>query len=200
MINAGTVQQSMQLQTPRKLGVGTHEKCKVTSIEIGDNYIDFNYEHPESNAYGNKRVYFPDITKVYPREYTNEAGEKVMETPAMALVRDTNQKAEHLVGHAAIFLTPEQIAKIVAPDFPSFAKMIKAVLDPVLDTQYVNLLCIYDSDGRYSTFGNYFNYIERWEEGKPCSLQPSKWEAANRMTRKEQPKVDVDNSNQSGIY
>lgn len=174
----------------RKFPVGVHSKCKVVSVEKGDNFIDFNYESEDGDLYHNKRVWFPSVDKLYPRDG---------ETVAQAFDRDVNERLAHIVKHLRIFLSPEEIEKFQAPDFESFAEKAALVLnDRVLSSKYVNLSLIYDSDGEYSTFGRYPNYIEEYVEGKEPTIGPSDWERKNRMTPKEEPKVD-ENDTQSGI-
>lgn len=177
----------------KKIPVGTHTNCSVTSVDLGENFIDFNYEDSEGRIH-NKRVWFPTIDVLYPKEG---------ETTEQAFSREVKDRMAHLVAHLKVFLTKEEIDTFGAPDFPSFAKKTAEVLNPRLNTAKVNLQLIYDKTGQYSEFSRYANssskYIEKYEEGVAPTVKPSPWEAKNRMT----PKVNdeaVDNSDSTIVY
>lgn len=160
----------------RKMGVGIYSNCEVTSVEVGDRFIDFNYKNTDGEI-SNKRVWFPDITKITPKE-----GED-MKT---ALDRVTKQELGHIVKHMHIFLTPQEINSFSAPDFASFATKAAQMLTPKLKDAKVNLKLIYDAKGEFPTFEKvYTTYIEKYVEGQEPTIKFSKWEKENRLTKKE---------------
>lgn len=164
----------------KKIPVGIHSNCRVTSVETGDNFIDFNYEDNESRVH-NKRVWFPDPSKITPLE--NESTQD-------ALTRVTNESLAHIVKHMYIFCSPEEINTFVAADFPSFANKAKQLLASKLDSKRVNLKLIYDNNGQFSTFSRMRpDYIEEYVEGQPVGLAYTKWEQANRTQYKVDDKV-----------
>lgn len=155
----------------KKMDVGIHENCELTSVKVGENFIDFNYQNSKGDIH-NKRVWFPEPTKVYVRED---------ETDAQALERSKKDALAHVVKHMNIFLTKEQVDTFSAPDFVSFVRGAAELLEANKDSAKVNLKLIPDNKLEYSTFGRYPDYVEKYTEGAPVGLKFSSWEQANRV-------------------
>lgn len=172
-----------------KIPVGIHARCKVTSVEVGDRFIDFNYEDSEGRV-NNKRVWFPDITKITPKD-----GENIQE----ALKRRETEDLAHIVKHMHIFLTPEEFNTFSAPDFVSFCKKAETLLTPKLTTKMVNLKLIFDANG-YSTFGRYPDYIQEYVEGQDPTLTYTKYELENKVKPPKLPEADTPSGDNSILY
>jgi len=163
-----------------KIPVGIHSNCSVTSVEVGDRYIDFNYKDSIGRVH-NKRVWFPDIKNLY----LNDG-----ETTLQALERADKEAFAHMVKHMHIFLPVDTVNTFSAPDLRTAAMRVQSLLSPqVLESKKVNLKLIYDKDGNWSVFGNYPNYIEEFVEGEEPKLQYDKWETENRLVKKTFPDV-----------
>lgn len=154
-----------------KIKVGIHTACKLASVVVGDNFVDFNYESAEGSVH-NKRVWFPELSKVYVREN---------ETDQQALERSRKEALAHIVKHMHIFLDKETVDTFSAPDFKSFVLNASRLLEEHKDSSKINLKLIPDSKLEYSTFGRYPDYIEEYEEGKEPTLQFTSWEIQNRV-------------------
>lgn len=157
-----------------KIPFGIHTNCSVTSLEVGDNYVDINFSDSEGRVH-NKRLWAPNDK--YPRDG---------ETSADALQRESRARLSHIVSLMHIFLGEDVIAKFQANTYEDFILKAVAMLNPKLKTKKVNLKLIYDADGVYSTFGNFPDYIEEYVEGVPSKLAYTTWEKKNRCTQKEQ--------------
>jgi hypothetical protein len=162
----------------KKIPVGIHAKCKVTDINIGENFIDFVYADSESRVH-NKRVWFPDPTK----PPMPKADESVSE----AIHRDAQERAAHITAHLKSMANNDEWMSISAPTFRDYAMMAKRYLDTVKDTAYINLKLVLDKDLEWSEFPRYPNYIEKYIDGEAPTLKFSEWELKNRVHK---PKDD----------
>jgi len=162
--------------TATKIPVGIHTNVAVTSVVKGDNYVDINFEDPEGRKH-NKRLWAPNGN--YP--VTKDG---VTETTAQALTREEGARLAHIVKLLHIFLGEEGLAKFPALDYEPFVDRAIKELTPKLSTKKVNVKLIYDSDGMYSVFGNFPDYIEEYVENQAPKLKYSKWELENRVTHK----------------
>lgn len=153
-----------------RLPVGIHTAVRVTKSEVGDNYIDFHYE--KDGATQHKRVWFPSEDKVWTRDG---------ESKADALERSKREALAHVTKHLHIFLTEEEFATFEANSFEEYVNKAAVVLEDKLDRHLVNLKLIYDSDGQYSDFGRYPDYIEKYVEDQKPTLYYTKYELQNRI-------------------
>jgi len=193
MINAELIfDNELTPRNGKKIPFGIHTKCKVTSITYKPGeFVDINFEDAEGR-YNNKRLYQPNGK--YPRK-TKVDGIEREETTAEALQRDSKQKASHIVKLLHIFLGKEALKKFNGEYDEFMEKAVKALTPNVLASKYVNLKLIYDSDGVYSEFGNYADYVEEYVEGQEPNLTYSPWEKENRSTAsKETPKSSTDSA------
>lgn len=169
----------------KKMSVGIHINCSLDSVNVGENYVDFNYSNSAGETH-NKRVWFPDPSKVYVRD---------SETDQQALERSKKEALAHVVKHMNIFMSKEQVDTFSAPDFVSFVKGASTLIDASKDSTKVNLKLIPDNKLEYSTFGRYPDYIEECEEGAPVGIQFTSWEQTNRVNPYN---AKLDNSVDSG--
>ncbi|WP_333640713.1 hypothetical protein [Mesotoga prima] len=153
-----------------KIPFGIHAACEVVSLEKGDDFVDINFRDSENKTH-NKRLWSPKGN--YPKDG---------ETTAQALEREAKRSLSHIVKLMSIFLTENDIKAMPALDYDPFIDKAISMLSNKLSTKKVNLKLIYDSDGVYSTFGNFPDYIEEYVEGQEPTLQYSKWELENRCT------------------
>jgi len=121
----------------KKMSVGIHTACTVTSVEVGDRWIDFNYAAPTGEVH-NKRVWFPELDKVRLNE-----GESLVD----GLKRAEEEEFGHIVKHMRIFLSPDEINQFAASDLRSAAMKCQALLAPRLASKKVNIKILYDKDG-----------------------------------------------------
>lgn len=173
-----------------KIPVGVHTACEVTSVETGDNYIDFNYRDAEGRV-NNKRVWYPDITKI------NQLPDEDIKA---AFNRVTQENLAHIVKHMHIFLTTDEINSFAAPDFVSFAVKAAAMISPKVGNKKVNLKVILDYNGEFTAFGRYPDYVEEHVPGEEPKLKFTTWEKANRTTKKVDEQLAVQNSTTSQLY
>lgn len=157
-----------------KIGFGIHSNCDVVSVERGENFVDINFKDSEGKTH-NKRLW--DANGNYPRR---DAKTGVEETKQQAIEREETSNLAHIVKLLHIYLGEEALAKFGADSYDDFVdKAIKA-LAPKLSGKKVNLKLIYDSEGKYSVFGNFPDYIEEYVPGQEPTLKFSKWELENR--------------------
>lgn len=178
-----------------KIPVGIHTKCSVTSVEVGDGFVDINFEN-EDGQYHNVRLWEPKGK--YPREIKDKStGASKMETTDEAITRETRQNLGHLAALTNIFLEDEEKDSLKAslakkPAYEDVVRTIAAQLNPVLDKYHVNLKLIPDSEGKYSTFPKYAyaKYIERYEEGVEPTLEFSEYEQKLLVKAQSKPERD----------
>lgn len=171
-----------------KLGVsipvGIHTNCVVRPMTKGEGYYDLNFEDSEGRTQ-HKRLFDPNGK--YPRDG---------ETTSQAIEREGTRNLTHVVKLLHIFLGEEAIRRLPAMDYSQFMeKAMQLLTEQVLNSKRVNLMLIYDSDGVYSQFGNYANYVEEYVVGQEPTLKYSKWEQANRLTPAGSPKSDTPSYN-----
>lgn len=163
-----------------KIPQGIHTNCSVTSVEQGDTgkntYVDINFKD-EEGRFHNKRLWSP--TGNYPKDG---------ETKDEAIKREELSNLSHVVKIVHIFLGNEVLAALSAEDYQSLMTKLVAKLTPeVLGKKKVNLKLIYDSDGQWSVFGNFPDYVEECIPGEQPKLKFSPWELSNRCTHKPAP-------------
>lgn len=173
--------------TGKKIPFGIHLNNSVTSVEVGERWLDFNYESVDGSTH-NKRVWFPELGKVL----VNDG-----ETQQDALKRADEQAFSHLVKHMRIFLSPEELNLFSAPDIRTAATNCAAILAPRLKNKKVNLKLIYDKEGQWSVFGNFPDYIEEYIEDVPTKLKFTDWELKNRCTPKA---AEVEQKDETRLY
>lgn len=115
----------------------------------------------------------PDVNKLYPKEG---------ETPLQTFARAEKEFLAHVVKHLKIFLTDNEFNVFAAQDAKQFATKAAEMLNERKSSKKVNLKLIYDTDGVFSVFGKYPDYIEEYVEGVEPTLQYSKYEMDKRMT------------------
>lgn len=184
MYNAADIYKDELNKGGAKIPMGIHSECDVVNIEKGENFVDINFkktveingETKETKTYvHNKRLWEPNGN--YPRDG---------ETKAEALEREATRNMSHIVHIAHLFLGKDELNKISGNTYDDFmTNAIKVLTPDVLKKHKVNLKLIYDSDGIYSTFGNFPDYLELYVEGKEPELKYTKWELENRTTPKE---------------
>lgn len=184
-----------------KIGFGIHSDCTLTGIEVKQGeYVDINFA--KDDKYHNKRLWYPNGK--YPQKVKLEDGSEVDETESQAKNREAKARAKHLGKIADIFLGKEKTDAIVekliptaeswADKYDDFCKVVADAVNKVASTKRVNLKLIYDSEGVYSVFGNFPDYVEEHVASKEPTLSFSKWEKDNRCTYKgEQVKTGADN-------
>lgn len=166
-----------------KIPFGIHSNCKITSIEHKeDEYTDINFEDSEGK-YHNKRLWAPKGT--YPQTVTLPDGTKKTETTDQATEREGTARLMHLLRIADLLGLKDQVKQLPPMGYDALINRVIDIVTPGLANTRFNLKLIYDSEGMYSTFGNFPDYIELHKEGVTPSLQYSKWEKENRCERKE---------------
>jgi ribosomal protein L28 len=181
--------------TPRngvKIPFGIHSKCKITSIEhvVGE-HTDINFEDSEGR-YHNKRLWAPNGN--YPKTVKLPDGTEKMETVEQATLREGSARLTHLLKIADLLGLKETVSALPALDYDPFVEKVISLIKPKLSTEF-NLKLIYDSEGMYSVFGNFPDYIELHVEGVVPKLQYTSWEKENRCTYKGKSDTDKpDNS------
>lgn len=166
-----------------KIPVGIHTNCKVTSVDTTAEYVDINFEHPDGTHH-NKRLWLPKGN--YPRKVKNPDGSETMETVQEAVVRETRQNLSHLATVVNIFLTEDERTALKAglaktPEYQDVVEQIAKKLNPTLDRKRVNLKLIADSERKYSTFGNFPDYVEEYVEGAEPKLKYSPYEVTQGL-------------------
>ena len=165
-----------------KIPFGIHSNCKVTSIDFNPaEYLDINFEDSEGRFH-NKRLWKP--SGKFPAEVQLPDGTKRKETTAQALEREEALNLSHLIKLIHIFLGEAEIERFPALEYDAFIKRAINLLEPSLATKQVKLKLIYDTEGMYSTFGKFPDYIELHQEGKEPTLEFSNYEKSNRCTYK----------------
>lgn len=163
----------LQPKQGTKIPYGIHTNCEVVSVERGDRFVDINFKDSENRTH-NKRLW--DANGNYPK--TDKNG--VTETKEQALRREEQSNLAHIVKLMHIFLGQEAINKFPALDYDAFVERAIKELTPKLKNTKVNLKLIFDSENKYSTFGNFPDYIEQHIEGEAPTLTFSKWELEHR--------------------
>lgn len=164
-----------------KIPVGIHTNCKVTSVDVTDEYVDMNFEAP-SGAYHNKRLWLPKGN--FPNKLKDpETGAERTESVEEAITRETRTNLANLAALTNIFLTEDERTELKSalaktPEYLDVARKIAAKLNPVLSRKTVNLKLIADSEGKYSTFskGKFPDFIEEYVEGAEPKLKYSAYE------------------------
>ena len=164
-------------KTGAKIPQGIHTNCEVVSVEQGDTgkntFVDINFKDSEGRFH-NKRLWSP--TGNYPKDG---------ETTADAIKREELSNLSHVVKIVHIFLGNEALAALSAENYQSLmGKLVSKLTPEVLSKKKVNLKLIYDSDGQWSVFGNFPDYVEECIAGQEPKLKFSPWELANRCTLK----------------
>lgn len=169
--------------TPKKgnkIPFGIHTQCKVTGIEVTEEYVDLNFEDSQSR-YNNKRLWQPKGN--YPRDIKQPDGTTKTETEAEAKIREEKANISHVVRLLHIFLGQEKLSKIQGNTYQEFmSNAAKALTPAVLASKFVNLKLIYDAEGVYAVFGNFPDYVEEYVEGVDPKITFSEWEKKNRCT------------------
>lgn len=187
--------------TPKKgskIPFGIHTECKVTSIETEEGkFIDLNFED-STGRYHNKRLWWPSGKLL--NDIKNGDGTTRKETVAEAIAREERSTLAHIAKVVHIFAGKEALDNFPELDFNSTVKRALEIVQPLLASKQVNLKTIYDSEGVYSTFGNFPDYIEEYVPEQEPKLFYSKWEKENRSTYKgESQGNSVSNLNTSDI-
>ena len=165
-------------KTGTKIPFGIHTNCEVTSVEVGENFVDINFKDSENRTH-NKRLW--DANGNYPRK---DKDGNFTETKQQAIEREETQNLAHIVKLLHIYLGDEGISKFPALEYEEFIEKAIKVLTPKLASKKVNLKLIYDSEGMYSVFGNFPDYIEECVEGEEPRIKFTKWELENRCSYK----------------
>lgn len=152
-----------------KIPFGIHTNCKVVSIVEGDRFFDINFEDADGATH-NKRLWNPEGK--FPREVEKE-GIKVKETVEEAKHREEMANHDHFKKLMSIFL-PEE--KVNSNSYMEQMRKLMNLLNPVLDTKRVNLKLVYDSEGMYSEFPRFPNYVEEYVEGTEPKLKFSSYD------------------------
>jgi hypothetical protein len=179
--------------TPKKgakIPFGIHSKCKVTSLDVTEEYVDINFEDSEGR-YNNKRLWQPKGN--YPQDIKLDGGATRKETEEEAKTREEKANISHVVKVLHIFLGSEKLKNIKGNSYLDFMQNAAKALTPsVLSSKLVNLKLIYDKEGVYAVFGNFPDYVEENTNEEP-KLSFSKWEKENRCTpASESPKSSTD--------
>jgi len=175
-----------------KIPVGIHSKITVSSVEVGVDFIDFNYLDESSNRVNNKRVWFPKLDTIKPK--VDKTTGLPAETLAEAFERISKNRFNHIIKHMKIFLPVEVIDAFNPPDVPTAAMRAAAMFTPaVLGAKKVNLKVIVDPKSGYTTFGNFTDYIEEYVEGQAPTLEFSKEERKN-IAEKDNPVMTTNDS------
>lgn len=166
-----------------KIPFGIHSNCKVKSLEFkAGEYTDINFEDSEGR-YHNKRLWYPNGK--YLQTIKLPDGTTKEETTDEAMLREGNERLAHIVKLLHIFLSESELANFPRNlNYDQFTDQAIKLLTPKLASKKVNLKLIYDSEGMYSVFGNFPDYIETFVEGEEPKLQFSNWEKENRCTYK----------------
>lgn len=165
-------------KTP-KIPVGIHINCRITSVKLGEGFFDINFESPDG-AIHNKRLWDPKGS--YPKQKEDGSTETTNE----AKFREEASNLTHVVKIMHIVLGEKAIMELPELEYTAFLKKAETLLTPkVLEKVRVNLKLIYDADGQYSVFGNFPDYIELHVPNEEPKLSFTKWELANRLTKKE---------------
>lgn len=175
----------------QKIPYGVHTNCSVVSVvALKNEYVDINVEDSEGRVQ-NKRLWWPNDK--YPNKIKNADGTQRDETSEETIRRGESNLLIHIVKLMHIFLGKEELEKFPELDFEPFVSQAIKLLTPKLSTKKVNLKLIYDSEGLYSTFGNFPDYIEECVPNQEPNLKYSPWEKDNRCTYKGDKEIE-DNS------
>ena len=173
-----TAKETLKSNTKRtRLKPGIHtgvylEEAKVTETANGKPFLEFMFVKKDSNEIAPKRVWFPS-EKPYLREG---------ETEEQAAQREINEALGHIVTILECYVSSDE-SEIVASSFAEFCDIaVQRIMASSFEELPVRLKLIYDSDGKFTAFPRFPNYIERDVVDKPVNLYFSKWELANRMT------------------
>lgn len=145
--------------TGSKIPVGIHEGVEISSIEIAENYVDFNYMDSVGRKL-NKRIYFPDLAKTTARD-----GKTVQET----FIDIEESTIGDFFTHAKIFVADDVLSNMEFMSVKDAALKIKALLDPLLASAKVNLVVVPDKTGIFSDVARY-RFIEKHVEGEKTKL------------------------------
>lgn len=163
-----------------KIPMGIHAGAQVTNIERGENFVDIHFKDAEDRVH-NKRLW--DANGNYPRK--DKAG-NFIETKQEAIEREEQSNLAHIVKLVHIFGGDQALQKL-GGDYDEFIDKAIKMLKPLLPTKKVNLKLIYDSEGIYSKFGTFPDYVEEYVEGQEPRLKFNKWELDNCTTYKGEP-------------
>lgn len=170
-----------------KIPVGIHTNCNVTSLEVGDGYVDINFSTQDGLTH-NKRLWEPKGK--YQRTVKDpETKEERTESVEEARTRETRTNLSHLAKVAKIFLTQEELTELQArlaktPEYKDVVLKISAAVNPVLSRKTVNLKLIADSERKYSTFTKSFpDYIEEYVEGVEPTLAYTEYELKEGLNK-----------------
>lgn len=174
-----------------RIPFGIHTKCEVVSVELKEGeYTDINFADSEGRFH-NKRLWHPNGK--YPQEIKQADGRVVEETPEQAKNREAKSRLTHIGKVMDIVLGPEVTDKVIDKYIKSlddYASEYENVISEAIKLMKaklpskVNLKLIYDSEGAFSVFGNFPDYVEKYVEGQSPTLTFSKWEKENRCTYK----------------
>lgn len=172
--------------TGKKIPYGIHTNCSLSSVNVTDSYMDFNYEDPEGRVH-NKRVWFPDPTK----PPTPKDGESVAE----AIQRDGQERAQHITLHLK-HINPgdDSWMAVSGASLKAYADNAKRYLDLYKGDGKINLKLTLDKDLQWSEFSRFPTYLERFVDGQEPNLRFSAWELENRS-----PKAAPSPSNDSPV-
>ena len=167
----------LEVKTGTKIPVGIHSKCEVTSVEKGDQgkgiYYDINFKDSEGR-FNNKRLWAPKGS--YPQDG---------QSPEEAKKAEEILNISHVLKLVHIFLGDAGIKAIPDLDYQEMMDTMVSKLTPeVLAKEKVNLKLIYDTDGQWSVFGKFPDYVEKFVEGQEPKIKYSSYEISNRCTAK----------------
>lgn len=187
MITAKDIFDQINTGTGTKIGVGVHANVKLSGVDVGDKYIDFNFV--KDDLVHNKRIWFPS-DKIFQNDGESEAE---------ARKRDLNDRLVHIAKFLHIFKGEEVTKTLQAPTFAEYAERAAEMLNEAKNTATLNLKLIYDKEGRYSTFGRFANYVEKYEEGKEPRIKFSDWEIENRSKKSASIDDDIDEPSANSV-
>jgi hypothetical protein len=164
-----------------KIPFGIHTNIKLKGVEVKKGeYFDITFEDKEGR-FNNKRLFQPNGK--YPRTTKLADGTEKTETKDESIKREEMENIRHLVKLLHIFLEGD-LKSIKADTYDAFVDKAAKALNAKVSTKTLNIKLIYDSEGRYTAFGNFPDYVEEYIDGQAPTLEFSKWELANRCTYK----------------
>ena len=156
---------------------GIHQKLSLESVELHDNYIDFNIVSEAEEKYRD-RVFFP-----------NPESEWIKQNPEN-LSKEEDTFLDKLSQYVLLYVEADKIPDTSGMSYKDVAALCKNIITQNMGTQVkFNMKLVPDSQGLYARSPKFAPYVEKYEEGKPTTLKYSKWELDNLINK---PKVSED--------
>lgn len=191
LFNAGQSANTLDNRGASKIPVGIHSKVTISSVELGENYLDINFVktfEDGQNRVHNDRIWTPDKSRFQDNPNAGKTAEQVF-------VEACQNRVECITQYLKLVCTQEELGKITGATYDAFLKAAFPVLNSRLGGVLVNLKLIPKKG--YSSIPNFPIYVEAYVEGNEPTLFYSKWEADQVSAMGNPPKNNnsvIDNS------